>query len=667
MPTLKATFILNDKLSGTAARLIGTTNRTEKALGAASKKADGLNASLRQTGGAASVAHSGIMKLVGAVASFAAIQKGMQLADTYMTTRARLDMITESLEEQKALQQDIYAAAQRARMGYDETANAVAKLVMLAPDTFANNREAVNFNEILGKSLKISGTSSSEKAAVMTQLTQSLTSGVLQGDEFRSIRENAPIIIDAISRYTGKSKAELKELSSEGYITSDIIKASMFAMSDEIENRFAKMPATFADTWEQMKNYAVRAFGEVYEKANNLLNSDLGQSAVRTFGTVIGFTAGVLSRFLDLVRFLGENMDILGPIILGVAAAWMVYNAASGIAWLSTLTAAGAAVVHGLASAFETAQIIALIAAQDGFNAALAACPITWILVAIIAVIAALFAAAAAVAKFTGAAQTGFGIIMGVVFAAAAYIANEFIGAANYVIGVFIELYNMVANIAAGFGILFNNPVAAIEVVILSMFNFIVGIAKAAAGVLDAVFGSNLAGAVEGFQGSVQAKIDTTIAENGGTKANTKNAADYQFNRINYGDAFKSGTKFGDGVANKVGSLFGGSGFDLGTGGLPDYSGFGGSDYGSAGNPATVKGTGAGGAVKVENKEDIEWLRKLAERDYIARIAQNTLAPNIKVEFTGPVTKEADTDQVASHLTELLKESIATAPEGLPA
>ena len=88
--------------------------------------------------------------------------------------------------------------------------------------------------------------------------------------------------------------------------------------------------------------------------------------------------------------------------------------------------------------------------------------------------------------------------------------------------------------------------------------------------------------------------------------------------------------------------------------------------FGGVGNPATVKGTGAGGAVKVENKEDIEWMRKLAERDYVARISQNTLAPNIRVEFSGPVTKEADTDSVLGHVVERLKDAITVGPEGVP-
>ena len=125
-------------------------------------------------------------------------------------------------------------------------------------------------------------------------------------------------------------------------------------------------------------------------------------------------------------------------------------------------------------------------------------------------------------------------------------------------------------------------------------------------------------------------------------------------------NAFDSGASWGDSAMDKISGMLGG--FDnTGAGSEIDFS-----QFATAGNPATIKGKGKGGAVKVENEEDIEWMRKLAERDYVARIAQNTLAPNIKVEFTGPITKEADVDGVTSHLAEQLKEMIAIAPEGVP-
>ena len=165
----------------------------------------------------------------------------MDLTDTYTNTSARLSMITDSMEEQKQLQRDIFAAANRSRGSYIEMANASAKLKMLAGDTFGSNLEAVGFSELLTKSLKVSGAGKAEQNSAFLQLTQAMTSGKLQGDEFRSVMENAPMVADAIAKYMGKSKSELKDLSSKGVITADIIKGAMFNAADEINDKFAKI------------------------------------------------------------------------------------------------------------------------------------------------------------------------------------------------------------------------------------------------------------------------------------------------------------------------------------------------------------------------------------------------------------------------------------------
>lgn len=666
MPTLKATFEIMDKMSGPAAKIAGATKNAGEAVRTTSRKVDDMNASLRQTKTAAGIARDGLMRIVGAMASIAAVQKGMGASDAYTNMNSRLSMITDSLEEQKALHNQIFAAAQRARGSYYEMADSAVKLRMLAGDSFGSNAEALGFSELLAKSFKVSGADVSSQKAAMTQITQAMTSGRLQGDEFRSVMENAPMLADAIAQYMGKSKAELKALSSEGLITADIIKGALFRAADDINGKFAEMKPTFADTWVTMKNQADWAFEGVYVKANNLLNSDMGQTAVRNLIGVLHFVAWTAGLLLDAIGLIGKNMDLLTPVIYGAAVAWAVYNAASGIGWLNTLRAAGAAIAHGAASAWETIQIYALIAAQDGLNVALAACPIAWIIMGIIAIISVFFLACAAVAKFTDTTNTGIGIACGVLSVAAAFVVNLIIGLINFAIIRVVNFYNLLANFAAAFGLIFNAPVAAIKAVLLSMFNFVLNVASAAASVLDTLFGSNLADAVNGFQGKVQAEIDTTIREHGGEAAKTLNSADYTWQRMNYKEQFDAGAAWGNSLSDKIGSLFGGKGFDPSEYDAPSFEGFGGAGLGSAGNPSTVKGTGAGGAVKVENEEDIAWLRKLAERDYIARIAQNTLAPTIKVEFSGPITKEADTDKVTAHITEVLKESIATAPEGLP-
>ena len=212
MATLSAMFKLYDRYSSTVQKIISGTDKAAKTVLRASTNTDGYNDSLMRTNTAAGMASSGLSRLIGTVISLAAAKKGMDLTDTYTNTGARLAMITNSLEEQKSLQEDIFAAADRARGSYTEMAGATAKMRMLAGDSFSSNQEALGFTELLQKSLKVSGAGKSEQDSAFLQLTQAMAAGKLQGDEFRSVMENAPMVANAIASYMGKSKGELKEL-----------------------------------------------------------------------------------------------------------------------------------------------------------------------------------------------------------------------------------------------------------------------------------------------------------------------------------------------------------------------------------------------------------------------------------------------------------------------
>ena len=388
MATLHAMFKLFDGYSTTINKIVTGTNKAAESVRKASRGTDVYNQSLNNTGVAASKANSGLTKLIGTVLSLAAAKKGMDLTDTYTNTSARLSMITGSLEEQKALQAAVFAAADRSRGSYVEMANATAKMKMLAGDAFGSNEEALGFTELLQKSLKVSGASQGEQDSAFLQMTQAMASGKLQGDEFRSIMENAPMVANAISQYLGVTKGELKELSSDGAITADIIKNAMFNAADDINGKFAQMPMTFADVWTKIKNTGMQAFGDVFEKANAMLNSDMGQAAIMNLTGLVYMAAAGFDALLDGIGWVGDHLDILAPIVLGLAGAWLVYNATAGIAWLTTLKNVTAMALKATADWAEYAAIFMLIWAQEGFNAALAACPITWIIGAVILLIA---------------------------------------------------------------------------------------------------------------------------------------------------------------------------------------------------------------------------------------------------------------------------------------
>lgn len=655
MATLRAMFKLFDGYSTTINKIVTGTNKAAESVRKASRGTDVYNQSLSNTGVAASKANSGLTKLIGTVLSLAAAKKGMDLTDTYTNTSARLSMITGSLEEQKALQAAVFAAADRSRGSYVEMANATAKMKMLAGDAFGSNEEALGFTELLQKSLKVSGASQGEQDSAFLQLTQAMASGKLQGDEFRSIMENAPMVANAISQYLGVTKGELKELSSDGAITADIIKNAMFSAADDINGKFAQMPMTFADVWTKIKRAGMQAFGGVFEKANAMLNSDMGQAAIMNLTGLVYMAAAGFDALLDGIGWVADHLDILVPIVLGLAGAWLVYNATAGIAWLTTLKNVAAMALKATADWAACAAVFMLEWAQNGLNAALTYCNITITMVigAIILLIAAFYAGVAAVNHFAGTSISATGLIGGAFGFLAANLFNIFV----------FPIWNGLAMLGNFLGNVFTKPKAAVQMLFLNMaktcIDYVINMAKVIENVINRIPGvtKDITSGLEEFKINIESKMES-IKDESGWKEYIK-----QPELMDVSTMTAKGYKKGAELGNKASNFL--SGF------VPDLGGNdkGWDQFATGGNPAVVKGTGKGGAMKVEkdDKEDIEWMRKLAERDYVARIAQNTLAPNIKVEFSGPITKEADTDGVMSHVVEQLKDVIATAPEGVPA
>jgi tape measure domain-containing protein len=424
-------------------------------------------------------------------------------------------------------------------------ADVVARFGNNAKDAFSSSEEVVAFADLIQKQMTIAGASTQEAANAELQLSQALGSGVLRGDELNSIFEQAPNLIQNIADYLDVPIGKIRDMASEGELSADVVKAAIFAASDDINAKFESMPMTWAQVWQSMQNTALIAFQPVLNRLSELANSDDFQTFVDNAVNALAILAEIALDTFDLVasgaQFVADNWSVIEPLVLGVVAALAAYNAALLIGNGIQLACAAATAIHtAMTTAWSVSTFIATVN-QEGLNAALAACPITWIIVGIIALIAVIFAVCQAIANATGVATSAFGIICGAVATMAAFVVNIIIGLVNTVITIGVELYNMIANFAAGLSILFNDPIAAIEVMFLSLFNFIVGIVKAAAGLLDAVFGSNLADAVAGFQDKVQTQINTTVESAGGSSANTLNASDYTLDRVSYSDAFSAG------------------------------------------------------------------------------------------------------------------------------
>lgn len=240
----------------------------------------------------------GLLGKLGAVAgiagglSFAGLAKA---SDENSLRNSRLKMVTNDVA---GLKQKTFAASQQSGADYGQQLDSIAKLKMLTKGLF-NDAEAVKFTSTLDKAFKVSGTSAGEASAAMYQLNQAMTSGKLQGDEFRSVMENAPILAQKIAESMGVSMAQLKKLGSEGKITSDVIKKAVLGSADDIEAKYNQMPLTFGKVWQQAQNAGQQAMDGLLTKVNQLLNTPMGQKMAQDLqGAFTGF-AGMANGALD--------------------------------------------------------------------------------------------------------------------------------------------------------------------------------------------------------------------------------------------------------------------------------------------------------------------------------------------------------------------------------
>lgn len=233
------------------------------------------------------------------------------LSDQMAQIRSRINLINDGSQTTVEIMDKIYAASQRSRGGYLEMADSVSKLNMLAKDAFSSNDEAIFFVEQLNKQFKISGASVEEATSAMYQLTQAMASGKLQGDEFRSIMENAPMLAQSIAQEMGMSVGQLKELSSQGLITADIIKNALYGSAEETNQKFAEIPMTFADIGQSIQNQFVQAFAPVLEQLASITSSGEFLAAFEGVGIAIRSVAAVAKVSIGLISAAFNSMKVV--------------------------------------------------------------------------------------------------------------------------------------------------------------------------------------------------------------------------------------------------------------------------------------------------------------------------------------------------------------------
>lgn len=575
------------------------------ASGDAANRQDRLNRSMRSGSSAADGLTRKIMGLAAAYVSLQSAKKLIGLSDTWTQTTARLDRMNDGQQTTPEVQDMIFSAAQRSRGDYQDTADMAAKLGTLAPDAFNSTAEVVAFAEQINKQFALAGTSAQGAQAAMLQLTQAMSSGVLRGEELNSVLEQAPTIAQSIAKYMGVTIGEMRELASEGKITANVVKAAVFSAAAETNAAFEAVPLTFSQAMTMVKNEGLNALRPVLEELNVFLNSDIGRDALNGFIAAVRMGGEMLLWLVKLVEqgaaFIAENWDTVSTLLIGGAVA---------IAAVMTASAVQAAIAWAAAN-----------------------WPLLLIVGSIVLVIY--------MARQMGATwEDVCGVVGGVLY--------ELFAFGNNLIA---DAWNLIAAFAEFFANVFNNPVAAISHLFADLADWVLGILQTLASAIDAVFGSNLAGAVSGWRSNVQNWADS-FGEN--------EIKIQRMTKIRYDDAWDRGSERGRSVGSALDS-FNMTDFMSGMGGAGfDYSAL----TAASGINSTLADIGADtkairGSVSL-SEEDIKLLVDMATREYVNNINLTAQAPVINVTGQNSGDTELDRQALADTLRDILIEQAAS-------
>lgn len=637
----------------------------------ANNEQQNFNNSIREGSNSANGLLSIIKKVAIAAGGIAGINKVLNISDELASTKARLNLLVDDGGSVEALEQKIMASAQRSRSVYFDTASAVAKLGLNAGNAFGGNMDQViAFMEQVNKQFVIGGATAQEQSNAMIQLTQAMAAGALRGEELNSILDGAPGIARAIEKYMGIAEGSIKSVAQEGKVTAEVVKNAMFAMADETNAKFDSMPKTWAQIWAGMKNQALSMFAPILTKINQIANSSKFQQVTTALINGLAGVANIASSVLDILISIAsvvvDNWSWIQPIIMGIVAAMLIYN---GVALATNIIMgiqATAKAVHAAATAMEAGATFTATVAQQGLNAALLACPLTWIILLIIAVIAAIYATCAAVAKFTGVANSGFGVICGGIMVVIAFFKNLGLSVANIALGI----WNALGACASNIGTAFHNVISNVQG---WFYNLLSTALTVVAGICEAL---NKLPFVEFDYSGITSKASEYAAKSAEAYGNVeeyKSVADAfnegmsTFDTFQDGwaaDAFASGAAWGDGVADKVSGMFDFSALDsMGADSLDAFNL--GNDLDSIyGNTGDIANNTAATADALDiAEEDLAYLRDIAEREAINRFT----TAEIKVEQHNEnhISSEMDIDGIMDAWTENFAERLAVSAEGV--
>lgn len=657
MAKIREELVLADKFTKVFTKYVDLAEKASKKTQKAQKSVKSFESAARSAGTGVSSLTNSIRTLAGAYLSLQGLRNALNLSDTISQTTARIDMMNDGLQTTEELTNMIYAAAQRSRASYTGMADMVGKLGNLAGNAFNSSQELVAFAEQLNKQIALSGASAASADAAILQLTQGLSSGALRGEELNSVLEQTPMVAKTIADYLGVTTGEMRNLASEGALTADVVKNALLSAADETNAKFAQMPMTFGQTMNQLKNYAIQAFQPVFQQISSFINSpafeQIKVQLASTISAIASFASQALTVIGNVITWVSENWNLVQPILSAVVAGFIAWKTAT----------------------------LAIAAAQAILNLVLYASPLTWIVLAIVAIVAAIAYWIAAV----GGLRVAWLIVVDAVLTAWDYLKLGFY------MGVFWVM-NLLDSMALGFqqvGVAIANFMDQMRANVLTiiqnmvngaidLINFFIEQLNKLPGVSISAISHVTFGAAAQAEAAVNsATRNTALGMQAGANAASQAARQALLNQMgqdlitnhsnrqNEIQQLQHASQNQD-SGNSILDMLNGTGS---SGALSGLSGIGGSG-GLGGTVGDIGGSVGGslgsdvGAIKKEvtmAEEDLKSLVDMAERQYVNNINLTAQTPIINVSGQNTGNTKEDRKALANAIRDILLEQAASA------
>jgi len=575
----------------------------------------------------------GIASFISSI-NFKAVGDAMKASDAYMSTQAGIGLIVDEKkgENVRGLQNNIFQAAERSNSDYMAMTQNVGKLDFLAGDMFKGNDETIAFAELMQKAFKLSMSDPAKQQSGIDKLTQAMAAGKLQGEEFSSIMENAPMLADAIAKFTGKSKGELKEMSKKGTITANILKVALFSAADDINKKFEAMARTFGDIFISLKNRAYMALGPAIERISQLLSSAGGTAFLDGLTNVMMLAGMAANGLVGALIWIGSAIQwlygVFEPFLAMIGGAFLLWGMTQ-IPTIITLLWLMVEPILAQASAWMIANWpILLIGAAIGF------------------LIYALYSWEDATAVVVGFVGGIFGVLV-------AFLFNLFAGFAN-----------MVLSIAEFFINIWNDTVYGVKKLFYDLvISSLESLRKLASGI------ESILNKIPGLKEvTITAGLDKTLdalKKNRDQLESKEDVALMRFELMSYDTAFQTGQGWGEKASHfasgKIKDAVGGIAglFDL-----PDFPGVDATavKMDQIGNVGKVGEVGKINDTVDISSEDLKMMRELAEMKNIQNFV--SLTPTVSVT-TGDINNGDDADRIVARIQTMLTEQIASSAQGV--